>query len=234
MEIIRNNDQLKKWTLITQAVNITGLAVLGIGMYISFQGNPSLIGLQWLALLIGILLWQVGINLGYQYTRRPRPDEVLDKSLKAAVSDSTLYHYTLPARHVLLTRSGPILFLPIINDGVIHVSGENGDKWRSKKSFFRRFISQQPRLGNPMQAAEKEIANLVAHIRDHAPELEEVPIGAVIVATNPAAIVEIDISPMIPIVKAAALKKIVRKQTGRALPKADYDRLKEIFDHVEQ
>ncbi len=233
MEVIRNDDKLKKWTRITQIINIAALVVLGLGMLSSFQGDISRVWVQWLALSIGILLWQIGINLAYRYTRKPRPDEVLDSSLKAAVPGSTLYHYMLPAKHVLLTRSGPIVIQPFINDGNISVSGENGDRWRNKKSIIRRFLSQQPGLGNPTMLVEQEMAKLIAYISENAPELDELPVGAVIVATNPMAVLDVGAS-RIPVMKASELKKFVRKNTGRALPKADHNRLKEIFGQQDQ
>lgn len=226
MEIIRNDAKIKKYSQAVKIGNVVALIILAMGMLISFQGNPGLIFVQWLALCIGIIVWQVSLNVGWRYSRRPRPDEMLDANLKTA--KGVMYHHVLPARHVLLTRSGPVVLFPIVNDGEISVSGENGDIWRVKKPLFRRFFSQQPRLISPTRDVEQELGQLVGYIKDHAPDLDELPIGAAIVSMNPVAVLDTEES-RIPVVKLSDLKKFIRRQTGKPLPKQEYDTLKQIF-----
>lgn len=232
MQIIRDEVKMKRWKWVAQAINFTGLGVLIIAMTLTFRSNSTeqAFWVQWVALLVGIMCWQVGTNLGYRYTRSPRPDESLDSGLKAAVPKSTLYHYILPTHHVLLTRSGPIVLHPVINTGTVTVSGEDGDKWRRKIPFYKRFIGADPRFGNPTKEAEYQLGQLVKFIDEKAPELEEIPIAVLLVFTNPLVKLTNPKDSRLPALQVPELKKFIRKNTGRSLPADQYKKLKEIFD----
>ena len=230
MEIIRNDAKIKRYRQISQGASLVGLVILSFGLFLAFTGNEAAIFYQWLVLIVGILLWQVALNFSYKYVQRPRPDEVLDASLKSATYKSYLYHHYLPASHVLLTRSGPIVLLPKSQTGKISVVGnEKGDRWRRSGSLFKRLLGREPGLGNPTLEANVEISKLIKYIKEHAPELDEIPIGAVVVFTKPNVSVEKD-GPNIPVVEADELRKYIKKQLGRPLPPEQFRRLKAVFD----
>jgi hypothetical protein len=230
MKIIRNEAHITRLRRISQLASFVGLTILLAGLYLSLQGNPQYIMVQWFVLLFGIILWQVSLNYAYKYVRRPRPDELLDSALKAAVPSSYLYHYMLPASHVLLTRSGPVVLVPKTQTGRISVAGAEGDRWKRKGSLFRRILGQEPALGNPTKEATQELSKLVKFIAEHAPELDELPISTMIVFTAPLGSVTLDLEQSrIPAVHTNELKKLIRKHTGRPLPKEQYTRLQEIF-----
>ncbi len=230
MEVIRDEAKITRNRRISQIASFTGLAVLGVGLFISLQGNPEQFLVQWIALLFGIIMWQVSMNFAHKYARSPRPDEVLDEGLKGAGFKGILYHYVMPAENVLLTRSGPIVLIPKPQSGKISVSGPDGNKWSRKGSMFKRLFSQEPPLGNPTRDAQYAIGQLVKFIEENAPELDEVPIGAIVVflaATNE---VTLDTKgSSIPVVHVSALKKYLRKQLGRPLPPEQFKKLQEIF-----
>lgn len=230
--IIRDDEWLAKMRRRSQFVSFFGLSILVIGMILSLQGDPSLFLVQWAALLIGIVCWQLSMNLSYKYVRSPRQDELLDEGLKAGTYKSYLYHYVLPrAEHVLLTRSGPIVLIPQMQSGSVSVGGEDGDKWKWKTKFWRRFMGQEPRLGNPTRSAAMAVEALVKYIKENAPELEEVPIGAIIVFTAPKHLVALDLkASRLPASHVSELKKLIRKHTNRPLPPDQYQKLRTIFD----
>lgn len=233
MEIVRNAARIRRYRLIANAASITGLAVLGVGLVLSFQGNPTFFLAQWLTLVIGILLWQVSLNFSHRYVRSPRPDEELDEALKGTSYKSILYHYALPANHVLLTRAGPILFIIKPQTGKIAVEGEHGDRWKLSGSLYRRIFGQQQALGNPTREAVGEVTALVNFIKEKAPELEELPVGAIIVFTAPQAMVTLDIdASRIPALHIDELKKFVNRQLGRPLPPEQFKQLRAIFDEA--
>ena len=229
MRIIRNDARIKKLRMLTQAINIGGLLVLGIGMLLSFTSNTQYLMIQWITLLIGIAMWQLSLNLSYRYVRSPRPDQSLDQGLKAALPTSHLYHYVLPTSHVLLTRSGPIVFLPLVQSGHFQVSGENGDKWHWKGPILRRITGQDPRLGNPTKEIEAEVGKLVNYLKQNAPDLPELPIGAILVFTHPQATLDADQSRL-PAVHLRDLKKLIRKVTGKPIAKEQYTQLYNLFE----
>ncbi len=232
MEIIRNDAKINKYRKISQGASILGLVVLSVGLALAFTGNEAAIFYQWVVLIIGIMMWQVALNFSYKYVQRPRPDEVLDVSLKSASYKSYFYHHYLPASHVLLTRSGPVILVPKVQTGKITVTGtEKGDKWKRQGSIFKRLMGREPALANPTQEANLEISKLVKYVNEHAPELDEIPIGAIVVFTQPEGkLTLIKDSPNIPVVHATDLRKYIKKQLGRPLPPEQFRRLKAIFD----
>jgi hypothetical protein len=160
-------------------------------------------------------------------------DEVIDKSARQAASSARMYHYVLPAPHVLLTRSGPIVLVAQYQEGGISVD-EKG-KWRQKRSGLRRWFGWfgQEGLGNPARDAEARVTALANFIRKNAPEVEEVPVGAVIVFTSDhATLVDVAQSPF-PVVHHTKLNNFLRKNLkGKLLPKADLAALRRAFDEA--
>ena len=228
LEIIRDDEKMERNRRIGVFASGIGFAALLFGVYMNFQGADNLFIIQWVALLIGIMMWQISLFFTQRYGRLPRVDQVLDENVRSNYT-SHLYHYILPAHHVMLTRSGVMVFAPHPQGGKVEVSGEEGDRWRWNTSTWKKFTGAEMRLGNPTLTAEGEVAQIVKFIQKKAPEIEEVPIAPVIVFTNP----EVDLdgkASRIPAVKAKELKKLVRKNTGRAMPKEHYERLREIFN----
>ena len=81
MNINRNDTLIKRNARIGQVTMFVALAVLAGGMFVSFQ-YPEQANWSFLALLLGFLLSQVGIYFSNRYSRKPRPDELIDQALK--------------------------------------------------------------------------------------------------------------------------------------------------------
>ena len=182
MTIFRNEsfiDSRKKWGI---ALSVAGILVLLGGMISTFVADPNRYVLYtWLTLPIGFLLSQVGLYFSHRYVRRPRPDERLDEGLDKVAKDGRLYHYHLPAPHVLLSPAGPIVLVAKFQSGNITVQG---DKWKQTGLGLRRVFGQES-IGNPTAEAEYYVKQLAKFISQNAPELadQELPIGAIIVFT---------------------------------------------------
>ena len=96
---------------------------------------------------------------------------------------------------------------------------------------LKRIMGREPALGNPTQEANLEISKLVKYVNERAPELDEIPIGAIIVFTQPEGKVTLEKdSPNIPVVHATELRKYIKKQLSRPLPPEHFRRLKAVFD----
>ena len=230
MEIIRNDAKITRYRRISQFASLFGLTILGVGLFLSLQANPQFFFAQWATLLVGIIMWQISMNFAYKYARSPRPDEQLDEALSSSTFKSYLYHYILPAQHVLLTRSGPIVFVLKTQTGNISATGEDGSRWVRRGSLFKRFFGQEPALGSPTREAQAEIGQLVNYIKENAPDLDEVPIGAIIVFLAPTKDLQLNAeASRLPVVHASALKKYLRKQLGRPLPPEQFKTLRDIF-----
>lgn len=229
MVIIRDDNRIAKLKKRSQQVSLIGIVMLVGGFILVFTGIPNLIVYQTLALLGGWVLSQIGMYLAHRYSRSPRPDEVLDDALKSVARNGRLYHYVLPAPHVLLTPAGPIVFNLKFQVGRISV--EN-DKWSQKGIGTRRFFGQEG-LGNPTRETESMIKGLAGFISRQVPELEEVPIGAMIIFTTKN-IESLDLDgSTIPAMHASKLRGYLRQTgLGQPLPEEEYEALRQAFDQA--
>lgn len=228
MIVLRDDARIERLKQISKYASIIGFGILVAGLIAGFLNPEEYLWLQILALPLGWLLSQVGLYLAHRYLRDPRPDEVLDDALRKVARDGRMYHYLLPASHVLLTRGGPIVFVAKFQAGNISVEG---DRWRQKGvSFLRKFFSQES-LGNPTRDAERDVKSLAAFINKQAPEIEEVPIGAIIVfTTKNAGELDLDDST-IPAMHITKLRGYFKQHVDRdPLPKAEYEALRAAFD----
>lgn len=229
MVIIRDDERIASLKKRGQRVSLIGFVFL-LGGFVAVLINPqNLLIIQTVALLVGFGLSQYGIYLQHRYGRSPRPDEVLDDALKPVARDDRMYHFVLPAPHVLLTRSGPIVFVPKYQVGDISA---DGDKWRQTGIGFRRFFGREG-LGNPAREADSMIKALASYINKHVPDLEELPIAAMIVFTSKN-IKNLDVAKSsIPAMHFSKIKGFMRqKGTGEPLPADDYEALLTAFDEA--
>jgi hypothetical protein len=190
MKIIRNDAIIKRNARIAQVTMLGGLLVLAAGMFISFR-YPDYFIYSLFALVLGFMLSQVGIYFSNRWSRRPRPDEVLDLSLKGLDDKYSLYHFETPVSHLLLGPCGVWILSPHNQRGTISYSK---GRWRQKGGNLYLKIFAQEGLGRP--------------------DMENIPdIQTALVFTNPQ--VEINIaeseSPPAETVYAAKLKDLVRK-----------------------
>ncbi len=228
MVILRDDQRIARLKRISQITSFVGMGVLLAGLFLVFLPNTAnLFFYQLLALFTGWMLSQIGIYLGHRYLRDPRPDEVLDEVLKKVARDGRIYHYLLPAAHVLLIPTGIIIFVTKYQTGDISVED---DKWKQSGMGLRRFFGQE-RLGNPTRDAELSIEAIASYLNKNAPSVEEVPIGAIIVFTNKGN-KNLDLKKSsIPAMHFTKVKGYLRQQKGKApMPDAVFTAVQAAFD----
>ncbi|HEX6386281.1 MAG TPA: hypothetical protein VF177_16535 [Anaerolineae bacterium] len=227
MVILRDEQRIARMRRISQYMSFIGMAALLVGLVLVFTNAENVFLYQLIALAVGWLFSQVGIYLAHRYLRRPRPDEVLDEALKKVDRDGRLYHYLLPAPHVLLLPTGIIVLLPKWQGGNVTVEG---DKWKQTGLGLRKFFGQE-QLGNPTREAETMVEALASYIRKHAPEVEEVPIAALIVFTSKGNW-QLDLKrSRIPAMHYTKIKGYLRqKKRPEPIPKEDYEAIRTAFD----
>ncbi len=230
MVTIRNEQRIKRLKLVSQLVSFLGMGTLFVGLALLFVGDdPIIFVYQFAALFVGYIFSQIGIALAHLYVRTPRPDEMLDGALKgfAKGKNGRLYHYILPVRHVLLLPTGILILNAKYQTGKISVAG---DKWQQKGLGLRRFFGQE-KLGNPTKEIEKSVAALANFINKHAPEVEEIPIAALIIFTSKG-LEEYDFKksriPAMPYTKVK--KHLKQKYRATPMPEADYQAIRAAFD----
>ena len=228
MVILRDDQRIARLKRISQITSFVGMGVLLIGLFLVFLPNTAnLFFYQLVALFAGWMLSQIGIYLGHRYLRDPRPDEVLDEVLKKLARNGRIYHYLLPAPHVLLIPSGIIVFIPKYQSGDISV---DGDKWKQSGMGLRRFFGQE-RLGNPTREAMLSVEAIANYLNKNAPSVEEVPIGALVVFTNKGT-KNLDLkNSTIPAMHYTKVKGYLRQQKGETpMPDEDFAAIQAAFD----
>jgi hypothetical protein len=159
MRIIKNEKLIVRNGKIGQWLSLAALAVLGIGMYISFA-KPQLFTYSIICLVLGFIMTQIGMYMGGRWGKSPRPDEKLDAGLKGLHSEFSIYHYSSPVSHLLVGPSGVWVLLPYHQRG--KVSFEK-NRWKMKGGgFLQNYmrIFGQENLGRPELDAENEVRTL--------------------------------------------------------------------------
>lgn len=228
MIILRDEIRIQRLRKIGQYTSFLGMGVLLAGLAIIFWGNENAVLYQIVALGAGWAISQIGIYLGHRYGRDPRPDQVLDEALKHVARNSRLYHYLLPAPHVLLLPTGVIILHAKYQSGEITAEG---DKWTQKGVGLRKYFGQEG-LGNPTKEADRLVSAMANYIRKNASEIEEVPVAPLIVFTTKN-IKSLDVKNSdIPAMHFGKLKGFLRQQKNAipAMPVEEYQALRAAFD----
>lgn len=230
MIVLRDEKRIARLARLAQLFSLAGLAALVVGLlFIFISDSPNVFLYQLVALVIGFGLSQVGLYLAHRYLRKPRLDLALDKAAgKFARKDGRLYHYLLPAPHVLLLPAGVVVLVAKFQTGRISAQG---DTWRQEGIGMRRFVGREG-LGNPTREAEAMVAKMAAFIQEAAPTAADAPIFPIIVFTTPN-LDNLNVKESrIPAVHAPKLSGVLRQQTinVKPMPRADYDALRAAFD----
>jgi hypothetical protein len=213
MKIIKNEKLIKRNSKIGQWTSMSALAVLAIGMYISFT-NPDMFYWAVAALLLGFILTQIGMYFGNRWGRSPRSDEKLDAGLKGLTKDFSLYHWSSPVSHLMVGPAGIWILIPYHQRGQVTY---RKNRWRMSGGGFlqgyMRLFGQEG-IGRPDLEAKGEITALT---RALSKDLEgEVPeIKAMLVFTNEEAQIDVEDAP----ITALPLKKLKDFMRQRAKEK---------------
>jgi hypothetical protein len=210
MKIIKNEKLIKRNGMIGNWTSLAALAVLGVGMYISFT-RTELMVYALVALLAGFTLTQIGMYMGNRYGRSPRPDEKLDAGLKGLPGDYTIYHYTTPASHLLVGPAGLWILMPYHQRGQVTFKKK---RWQmSGGGFLQSYmrIFGQESLGRPDIEIDNEVNKIRKHLAKQLEESEIPEIKPLIVFTNDEVDIQADDAP-VPTMKLKQIKDYIRQK----------------------
>jgi hypothetical protein len=211
MKKVTNTKMIKRNAKIGQYMSIGALVILGVGLYISFK-YPNMFAYSLLALLLGFFLSQVGMYYGNRWGRSPRPDQVIDDSLKGLGRDFTVYHYVTPASHLLVGPAGIWILLPFFQSGVITYEKK---RWRSKGGGFIQGylrIFGQENIGRPEIESKVEIESASRFLTRLLPEGTKLPeIKALLIFTHPKAVLKVEDAPT-PALVVGQVKDFMREK----------------------
>jgi hypothetical protein len=218
MKTITNEKLIQRNKRIGQIFTIVSLAVLGLGLYLSFQ-DPSLIIWSFAALLAGFIMSQFGIYFGSRWGRSPRPDEALSQALKGLDNKYALYHYTSPVPHLLVGPAGIVILEPYHQAGIITYDGDK-KRWKQKGGNLYLKIFAQEGLGRPDLELKNHQKVLKKYFDANFADQELPDIETILVFTNENVEVQTKSPPEITLI-AKKLKDNIRKKSKQTPINAD-------------
>jgi len=212
MKSVSNTKLIDRNAKIGQYTSIGALVILGIGLYISFK-MPDKFAYSLGALLLGFFLSQVGMNFSNRWGRSPRPDQIIDKSLKGLGREYTIYHFVTPVSHLLVGPAGVWTIMPHFQSGIIAYDKK---RWRAKgggfvQSYLRLF--GQENIGRPDLESETEIDSVKRYLKRVLPEGTEVPqVQAMLLFAHPKVELKVEDAPL-PAITPKDLKDFMREKS---------------------
>jgi len=227
MKVILNEKLVKRQSAIGKWASLIGMGTLLAGLVVSYRW-PGLITASFGFLIVGFMLASVGTYNMNRWVKQPRPDQALTRALKGFDNKHLLYHYTLPAAHVLLAPSGLFVFTVKDHHGEIRCEGE---KWHQKFNWGRLLLFfGQEGLGNPTREVRGEVERLRRFLDSRLPDAD-VPVEGFIVFTNPRAKLEL-IDPAVPVISSNKLKTHLRQLKNKRISAEQRKELAEVFEEA--
>lgn len=228
MKIIKNEKLIKRNAKIGQYTSLGALAVLGVGMYISFS-RPELFVWAVGALLLGFTLTQVGMYFGNRWGRSPRPDEKLDSGLKGLHKEFNIYHWTTSVAHLLVGPAGVWVLIPYHQRGQVTY---RKNRWKmSGGGFLQNYMRLfgQEGIGRPDLEAESEINSIRKMLAKELEEDEIPDLNAILVFTTDGVEIEAEEAP-IPALPIKKLKDFMRnKAKERPITVEELEKVKAVL-----
>jgi hypothetical protein len=239
MQIITNHRLIKRNARLGNIFNLVGLALMGVSIYFSFRGvtgdiTVSQFNLFLLAVLVGFIILQIGTYYGNRWGRRPRPDELIDRSLKGLGREYSVYHYSTPAYHLLVGPAGVWVLLPYHQAGQVTYANK---RWRLRGGGFLQTylrIFGQEGLGRPDLEAAAEVESIRRFLSRNLPEGTSLPeVKALMVFLNPKIELRVEEAP-IPGLQADRLKDFLREQAkGKPIASASLEAIRKALPQPE-
>lgn len=209
MKIASNTKLITRNNKIGRYTTFASLAVLGVGLYISFTA-PQAFSWSLGALVIGFLLSQVGLTYSSKFGKSPRPDESLTQALKGLEDKFTLYHYESPTNHLLVGPAGVWVLLPYFQAGTIHYNAAK-NRWTQKGgNFFLKMFGQES-FGRPDAEIQYGINETKKFLEKQLPGTELPEIRAALLFFNEKTELAVEGAPY-PAIKADKAKEFFRKR----------------------
>ena len=209
MKIASNTKLITRNNKIGRYTTFASLAILGIGLYISFTA-PEAFSWSLGALVIGFLLSQVGLTYSSKFGKSPRPDESLTQALKGLEDKFTLYHYESPTNHLLVGPAGVWVLLPYFQAGTIRYNAAK-NRWTQKGgNFFLKMFGQE-NLGRPDTEIQYGINETRKFLEKQLPGTELPEIRAALLFFNVKTELAVEGAPY-PAIKADKAKDFFRKR----------------------
>jgi hypothetical protein len=207
MKLIRNDKLIKRNKKLGNILFIAGIAVLGVGLVLSFNPTMTKTLLSFAALIVGFIISQISTYFVNRFGRSPRYDELITDNLTKFNNDYSLYIYTAPVPMLFVGPEGLWIPVPVSASGEIYFN----KKWKQRGGpALLKFFGQE-NIGKPeldVSSNEEEVTKFLGKILS---EDEMPPINSILVSMNPKAVIgDVNDAPT-PIVPLDALRRKIRK-----------------------
>ena len=205
MHVVVNQKLISTRVKIASAAHLAALAVFAVGLFVSWSTpDPTLEPVEgayermagaYGAIIVGLILYNVGQVLLRRFGPRFRADTVLGRTLKGLDRRYTLLAFpsTKLPDYILVGPGGINVIVTRAHEGAISC---RANEWRRDPGKgLKRFASLfgGTPFGDPSQDVSKGIAKIRQRLEQHGiPESQQPPVDGIIVFTNPAAKLRID------------------------------------------
>lgn len=239
MRVVINEAQIKRNRQISQILFFASLIGMGLGFFYTWTSDPNSQGNQLSCFILPLLLLMTltSVRMANTWVREPRPVDVLTEAFKGLGQRYTVFHYLLPAAHVLIGPEGVFVIKTIWQDKEYRIKGQ---KWHGEEGLLSKINGyfRQDLIGNPFQDALFEAQQVQKLVDKVAPD-SGVEVQPVIAFINPKASFEAE-DPLFPVLYADSKKKPSlqhylreQKSADRAtLTDDELDRIDEIYHLV--
>lgn len=226
MKIIRHDAYIAQRKRNSKLIAALGFLMLIGTLFLAI--NPSFLLPSYVLMLLGFVLFNIGMQQVGKWTRNPRNDQAIDFHLKSLPDRYSIAHYAPVGKkrveHILVHPGGALVLTAKEVDGTI---AQSGSRWRRKGSGIRRFLSfSGPQLGNPSMETDDSIKRLEATLAE---QQIEVDVEGAIVFLHPQVEFEIE-EPDYPVLHGEELGSFVsRLPSETPLTAAERDRLLDVL-----
>jgi hypothetical protein len=201
MRIVIDEKKVKRQALIGRITLFGSLAILIGGLLLTLFGqqlglfdlnNLGVFYLIYTAILVvGFGVSRIGMYYGNRYLAAGRPEMVLREKLKGLDRKYALMFFKDPTDYLLIEPGGVTVFIVKSQQG--KVSFKDG-KWKSRQGVLSYWLGREEPLGNPTEEATEALEKVTAIFKEKLPTLR-IPLRAVIVFSNPKAVLDIEPAP---------------------------------------
>jgi hypothetical protein len=198
MHVVVNEKLITNRVRLASAAHVAALAVFAVGLFISWSNpEPTLEQMAgaYAAIIVGLILYNVGQIFLRRFGPRTRQDGVLSKTLKGLDRRFTLLAFPSPKLpdYVLVGPAGIQVIVARSHDGAIACRA--GVWSRDAGSGLKRLggLFGGTPFGNPTQDVDKGISRVRERLtKDGIDQSKQPPIDGMVVFTNPNAKLRID------------------------------------------
>jgi hypothetical protein len=163
MRISIDEKLIKRNKLITQVSLYLAIGLIVIGLFLTFfnqdQSNTKVI-ISYLVLLPAYALMQINVFMANKWGHDPRVDQIISNSLKGLDNHYSLFHYTTPISHLLISPAGIWIIKPYHQRGIITYD-EKKNKYvqREGGNYFSRLFALD-NLGDIESESKSQVEKL--------------------------------------------------------------------------